>query len=142
MFCNGRHYRVMLIITMQYPLGIPPNLRTNVDFAFIFRQDGIGDRRRIYDNYAGMFSSFELFCQFLDSCTSGRECMVVDNTTDSANLADKVFYYKAKVHPKFTIGTQRDWAESQAMRPLTALDEDDGNISNARKGPRVNITRG
>ena len=27
--------KVMLIITMQYPLGVPPNLRTNIDYTFI-----------------------------------------------------------------------------------------------------------
>ena len=31
LFMNGRHWKIMLIITMQYPLGIPPNLRTNID---------------------------------------------------------------------------------------------------------------
>ena len=28
LFMNGRHWKIMLIITMQYPLGVPPNLRT------------------------------------------------------------------------------------------------------------------
>ena len=28
LFMNGRHWKVMLVITMQYPLGIPPTLRT------------------------------------------------------------------------------------------------------------------
>lgn len=35
LFMNGRHWKIMLIITMQYPLGIPPNLRTNIDYVFI-----------------------------------------------------------------------------------------------------------
>ena len=35
LFLNGRHWKIMLIITMQYPLGIPPNLRTNIDYVFI-----------------------------------------------------------------------------------------------------------
>ena len=30
-----RHWKVLLVITMQYPLGIPPSLRTNVDYVFI-----------------------------------------------------------------------------------------------------------
>ena len=38
LFMNGRHWKVMLIITMQYPLGIPPNLRTNIDYVFILRE--------------------------------------------------------------------------------------------------------
>ena len=25
LFMNGRHWKIVLIITMQYPLGIPPN---------------------------------------------------------------------------------------------------------------------
>ena len=37
-FMNGRHWKIMLIITMQYPLGIPPQLRTNVDYVFILRE--------------------------------------------------------------------------------------------------------
>jgi len=39
----------MLVITMQYPLGIPPNLRTNIDYVFILREPYISNRRRIYD---------------------------------------------------------------------------------------------
>ena len=29
LFMNGRHYHILFILTMQYALGIPPNLRTN-----------------------------------------------------------------------------------------------------------------
>ena len=35
LFMNGRHWKIMLVITMQYPLGVPPNLRTNIDYTFI-----------------------------------------------------------------------------------------------------------
>jgi len=38
LFMNGRHWKIMLVITMQYPLGIPPNLRTNIDYVFILRE--------------------------------------------------------------------------------------------------------
>jgi len=55
LFMNGRHWKIMLVITMQYPLGIPPNLRTNIDYVFILREPYIGNRKRIYENYAGMF---------------------------------------------------------------------------------------
>ena len=33
-FMNGRHYKLMFIVTMQYALGIPPNLRTNMPACF------------------------------------------------------------------------------------------------------------
>ena len=35
---NGRHYKILFILTMQYALGIPPNLRTNIDYVFILRK--------------------------------------------------------------------------------------------------------
>ena len=76
---NGRHWKVMLVITMQYPLGIPPTLRTNIDYVFILRENYIANRKRIYDNYAGMFPTFESFCQVMDQCTENFECLVNKN---------------------------------------------------------------
>ena len=58
LFMNGRHWKIMLIITMQYPLGIPPNLRTNIDYVFILREPYMANRKRIWENYAGMFPTF------------------------------------------------------------------------------------
>ena len=45
LFMNGRHWKVMLVITMQYPLGIPPMLRTNIDYVFILRENYIANRK-------------------------------------------------------------------------------------------------
>jgi hypothetical protein len=144
MFCNGRHYRIMLIIAMQYPMGIPPRFRTNVDFAFILKTNNQSDRKRVFDNYAGSaFSSYDLFCQFLDRCTSDRECMVIDNTTDSVKLTDQVFFYKAEPHPNFRIGTQEMWALSARMPPLSMMrfGSMEYQQNQPRKGPTFNITK-
>ena len=72
-FMNGRHIDMVTLITMQYPLGVPPNLRTNIDFVFILRENNISNRKRIYDNYAGMFPTFDMFCQFMNQCTEKYE---------------------------------------------------------------------
>ena len=64
LFMNGRHWKIMLIITMQYPLGIPPNLRTNIDYVFILRENYVSNRKRLYEHYAGMFPTFEIFGKF------------------------------------------------------------------------------
>ena len=86
LFMNGRHWKVMLIITMQYPLGIPPNLRTNIDYVFILREPYIANRKRIYENYAGMFPTFESFTQVMDQCTENFECLVINNNSKSNKL--------------------------------------------------------
>ena len=38
-FMNGRHYKILFLLTMQFPMGISPALRTNIDYVFIFREN-------------------------------------------------------------------------------------------------------
>jgi hypothetical protein len=94
---------------MQYALGIPPNLRTNVDFVFILRENFVNNRKRLYDHYAGMFPTFEMFCQVMDQCTENFECLVINNNAKSNKLEDQVFWYKASDHDDFILGAQEYW---------------------------------
>ena len=115
LFMNGRHWKIMLIITMQYPLGIPPNLRTNIDYVFILREPYINNRKRIYENYAGMFPTFESFAQVMDQCTENYECLVINNNSKSNKLTDQIFWYKAESHANFKLGSKEFWELSKNM---------------------------
>jgi len=121
LFMNGRHWKIMLIITMQYPLGIPPNLRTNIDYVFLLREPYLNNRKRIYENYAGMFPTFEAFSQVMDQCTENYECLVINNNSKSNKLTDQIFWYKAEPHPTFKLGSKEFWELSKNM-PDTAED--------------------
>ena len=35
---NGRHVKTTLIITLQDPVGIPPKLRSNIDYVFVLQR--------------------------------------------------------------------------------------------------------
>ena len=109
LFMNGRHFKILFVITMQYALGIPPNLRTNVDFVFILRENFVNNRKRLYEHYAGMFPTFEMFCQVMDQCTENFECIVINNNAKSNKLEDQVFWYKASDHDDFILGAQEYW---------------------------------
>jgi hypothetical protein len=122
LFMNGRHWKVMLVITMQYPLGIPPTLRTNIDYVFILRENYIANRKRIYENYAGMFPTFESFCQVMDQCTENYECLVINNNSKSNKLQDQVFWYKADNHNDFKLGSKEFWELSKS---INSDDEDE-----------------
>jgi hypothetical protein len=138
-FMNGRHIDLMTIITMQYPLGITPNLRTNVDFVFILRENILGNRRRIYENYAGMFPTFEMFCQFMDQCTENYECLVICNNVASNKLEDQVFWYKAADHPPFKLCDQALWADNKPFQSAMLAVEDYNPLAVRKKnqGPSV-----
>ena len=113
LFMNGRHWKIMLIITMQYPLGIPPNLRTNIDYVFILREPYINNKKRIWENYAGMFPTFESFTQVMDQCTENYECLVINNNSKSNKLEDQIFWYKADPHGSFKLGSKEYWEMSK-----------------------------
>ncbi len=102
-FMNGRHAQVTFILTMQYPMGIPPNLRTNVDWIFICKETKIANQKRLYDHYAGIFSSFEMFRAVLNQCTKDYGCLVIDNSSTSDKLEEQVFWYRVdyKSRPDF-----------------------------------------
>ena len=139
LFMNGRHWKIMLIITMQYPLGIPPTLRTNIDYVFILREPYIANRKRIYENYAGMFPTFESFCQVMDQCTENFECLVIDNNVKSNKLHDQIFWYKAQEHGDFKLGSKEFWDIS---KEIPSDDEDEQYDPKAgRKGPTINVKK-
>ena len=141
LFMNGRHWKIMLVITMQYPLGIPPNLRTNIDYVFILREPYISNRRRIYDNYAGMFPTFEAFCTVMDQCTENFECLVIKNCAKSNKLHDQIFWYKAESHKDFRLGSKEFW---ELSKDIQSDDEDevyDPNTRDKKRGPKINVRK-
>jgi hypothetical protein len=143
LFMNGRHWKIMLIITMQYPLGVPPVLRTNIDYVFILREPYLANRRRIYENYAGMFPTFESFSQVMDQCTENYECLVINNNVKSNKLQDQIFWYKAESHKDFKLGSKEFW---EISKDLHSDDEEElydpnATANSSRKGPKINVKK-
>lgn len=126
LFMNGRHYKIMFIITMQYALGMPPNLRTNVDYVFILREPLYNNRKKLYEQFCGMFPNFEIFCQVMDQCTENYECLVIHNNAKSNKIEDQVFWYKAEPHGDYRIGSQVLW-DHHKQNYHDSSDEDDDN---------------
>jgi len=135
-FMNGRHYKLLFMLTMQYALGIPPNLRTNIDYVFILRENYVSNRKRLYEHYAGMFPTFEMFCQVMDQCTEDYECLVINNNAKSNKLTDQVFWYKAEPHPDFRIGADSYWEYSKNNYTDESV-VDEGQFCGKRKVPIV-----
>ena len=142
LFMNGRWLKVFFLITMQYPLGIQPALRTNVDFVFILREPYLSNRKRIFENYGSAFPSFEFFCQIMDQCTQNYECLVINNNTQSNKLEDAIFWYKAEMHGDFRIGAPEFWAHSAQMyKEKEEENAYDPNAMRKLKGPAIQVKK-
>lgn len=142
-FLNGRHFNLLLMITLQYPMGLPPMLRGNIDYTFVLRENIKSNRRRIYENYCGMFPTFECFCQVMDQTTSDYECLVIHNNSKSNNIEDQVFWYKAQTHENYKIGSKYFWDMCESSDDDDDDNNEKDNMCNTRvtKGPIVSVVK-
>lgn len=124
------------------PARYSPNLRTNIDYVFILREPYIANRKRIYENYAGMFPTFESFCQVMDQCTENFECLVINNNVKSNKLQDQIFWYKAQHHGPFKLGSKEFWDISKNMNSDDEEEVyDPANIKKKGQGPKIKVSK-
>jgi len=108
-FMNGRHLKIQFMITMQYCMDLPPDLRANIDYVFVLRENIIDNMRKLWKFFFGIFPTFASFQEVMLSCTEGYDCMVLDNTSKSSKIEDNIFWYRAKPNRKFRIGSKDAW---------------------------------
>lgn len=125
LFLNGRHIYVLFVLTSQYPLGLPPIFRSNIDYNFLLRESNKSNRRRLHEHYAGVIPTFEMFESILDSCTENNECLVVANSAQSNKIDNILYWYKAPAdQPNFRMGAQQFW-DIQAQVDAEGGDDED-----------------
>ena len=90
--------------------------------------------------------TFEIFSQIVTQCTENYECIVIDNTTKSNDLADQLYWYRAEIHPEFRIGAKEFWQLSAATTQEES-DDDEEELYNvevlrkSKKGPAINVQK-
>ena len=102
---NGRHFCLCFINCMQYVMDMGPDLRSQVDYVFVLKENIINNRQKIHKYFFGMFNKYEEFSMVMDKCTNNYECLVLDNTHPENKVEEAIFYYKANPNiGRFRIG--------------------------------------
>ena len=110
LFMNGRHRKIFHMNAIQYLMDIGPDIRSQVDFVFALKENIINNREKLWKFFFGMFENFSDFNKVMNSCTSGYDAIVLDNTKRSNELSECVFWYSANPNvPEFTIGDPIFW---------------------------------
>lgn len=126
-FMNGRHIDVTFMITMQDPMGIPPKLRTNVDYIFICKEPKKSNREKLYKHWAGIVDSMSFFETIMRRCTSNFRCLVIDNNSISSRLKKQLFWYKAVLHgTSWHTCYDEFWKNNEKYIPKDSDDDDSG----------------
>ena len=146
LFFNGRHHHVSFILTMQYCVGIPPEMRSNFDYIFLLAEDFISNQKRLYEHYAGMFPSFDIFKQVFAEITQNYGIMVINNRVHSTDITEKVFWYKAKKVPDFKLGSKKyikfhkKYYDSEWNKRLPIFDPSD-ILAKKRNNFKINVKK-
>jgi hypothetical protein len=114
---NSRHWNLFTIFANQYVLDFKPSIRQCIDGVFILREPLISTRKKIYDNFASIIPSFQLFNKLMDELTQDFTCIYINNQSSSNNWQDCVFYYKAPLLDELEFGCQeyKDFAIERTM---------------------------
>lgn len=102
-FLEKSHNKLLSIFNLQYPNFILPHLSVHIDYIFIFKDNNMTNRKKLYEYYGIVCPNFKEFCKIMDLCTENNECLVIKNKTTS-NLKDIIYWYKPNVNiPEFKI---------------------------------------
>lgn len=110
LFKNGRHWKTLYILSLQYGMDVRPVIRTNIDGVFILREPNIRTRRVLWENYAGCIPDFSDFCEILDQITDDYTALYIHNATQSNKIEDCIFWYRApKLPTDWKFGCDEYW---------------------------------
>jgi hypothetical protein len=110
MYKNGRHWKMLYILSLQYCMDVRPAIRTNIDGTFILREPNLKNRKALYENYAGIIPDFHLFCELLDTLTNDYTALYIHNASTSNNWQECIYYYRAGAVPdNFKFGSPEFW---------------------------------
>jgi hypothetical protein len=111
---NGRHWKMLHILSTQYALDMKPVIRGAIDGSFLLREPNKKVRKSLFENYASSINDFGDFCDIMDQVTNDYTALFINNRTQSNNFEDCVYYYKARdnIPDSFRVGCQEFWLSS------------------------------
>jgi hypothetical protein len=126
-FQKARHWNDLYVLGIHYGIGITTDIRTLIDYSFIFKEKQPNVRKKLFENYAGPVGTFKRFNKIMDEI-GDYNCLVINNRTQSTEFHDIVSYYKAEEHdpenPDFQFGCNEAWAWDELRRDPNFVYED------------------
>jgi len=122
---NGRHWYMMHILTLQYCLDIPPAIRNNYDYAFIFKENIQATREKLHKYFGACVHKFSDFNALLDQITGDYTALVIKNSASATTAEECLFWYKADINaiPKnWKFGSPTAWEFQQDRRDPNAVE--------------------
>jgi hypothetical protein len=122
---NGRHWAMLHILTLQYCLDIPPAIRNNYDYAFIFKENIIATREKLHKYFGACIHHFQDFNNLMDTITGDYTALVIKNSASATSPEECLFWYKANpeaIPKNFKFGSPVAWEFQKDRRDPNAVE--------------------
>ena len=100
LFTKGRHYKISLMITSQYPYHIPPICRVNCDFIAVGQLNTQGIEILTKEFLMGEITKKDFLKMYYDS-TNNYKFLLINNNSSSDNSNLDEIYGTLKVPEKY-----------------------------------------
>lgn len=91
---NGRHWRMLYLLSLQYAMDANVQLRTTISGVFLFKDATEASLKKLFLNF-GIHVNFQEFKEIMNELTNDWSCVFIDFTVQSDNIEDCYFFYKA-----------------------------------------------
>lgn len=107
--CNGRHYKICMVVSSQYVYSLDIVVRSNLDYVVVLKESIPKNMAKLHECFFGMFRKKDDFYRVLGACTENYECLVLDKTRPTNDIQAVVHWYKATPDlPEFVFGKHLD----------------------------------
>jgi hypothetical protein len=120
LFAEGRHYGITAIVNIQHASMVPPIVRDNTDFVFVFRSSSRKSIDSVADYFLGHMHK-KLALQNL-RLLSGHESLFVNVVKMEQSIV------QAPVHGIFKMGTYRQWNYTTVIESAKRLVDTDPKL--------------
>lgn len=90
---NSRHRKIKFICSIQKPIKFPVELRVNFEYIYLFKEQFIKNKQKLYDDWGGIFPTFDIFNNAIESLKN-KEVMILDNVSRTAEINNRVYRYE------------------------------------------------
>lgn len=97
MYKNGRHWRMIHLLSLQFALDLKSNIRGCLDGVFIMFTANPDIRKKIYEKFGNYIPTYADFCDLMDSLEQYEALYINYKSSENNDLESNVFFIKPDI---------------------------------------------
>ncbi len=95
LFKSSRQLKMLYLLSCQYSLDLPPELRSNITGIFICRENRKEALEKIYRTFGGPIPDLDTFTQLIDQITTDYCALYIDLSSITDDWHSAVYWFRA-----------------------------------------------